>query len=325
LDSGKTDRIPGKRFIFINIVGMYIDYSNLVIQEYRRKKEENQLSLNLMLPSPAKLRDECLQVCEHRYMPKDEKALKLFFGRGDDKATFLRVIERCKADKFRPLVNHLNNGTESTEPKNVELLAWLIDFKDRPFDLGKQYALPAQVVLRDPSIVVEETRLDEEGPDEEESMSGMPHIAAAVSGRLRPKFKLGLIGGFICVLFFLGTGSYWIYRIKMASGVGADIQKCMYWDGDHYEPISCNEKFGDAIAIALDTDKVEHFRKILRSDTITEASIGKLWYVRYNGDYEFYTSDGYHPLDPRLRLKPLTAFIIRKHVHYLVDGEPMAK
>ncbi|WP_315823474.1 hypothetical protein [Paraflavitalea speifideaquila] len=39
------------------------------------------------------------------------------------------------------MVRYLKTGgVFSPEPKTIELLAWLIDFKERPFILGKRYA-----------------------------------------------------------------------------------------------------------------------------------------------------------------------------------------
>ncbi|HEX3935822.1 MAG TPA: hypothetical protein VHW43_14165 [Puia sp.] len=88
----------------------------------------------------------------------------------------------------------------------------------------------------------------------------------------------------------------------------------MFWADDHYQPVSCNQKLGDTVIIALDSEKLAHFRKITRPDTITDAAIGHVWYVRYRGAYEFYTTGGYHPLDPNLRLRPITNFIITRHI-----------
>ncbi len=89
----------------------------------------------------------------------------------------------------------------------------------------------------------------------------------------------------------------------------------MFWAGDHYQQTSCSQHFTDTLIIALDSEKLMHFRKITQPDTITEKSKGLVWYVRYNGSLEFYTSGGFHPIDPRLRLKPITEYMIRKYIH----------
>ncbi len=88
----------------------------------------------------------------------------------------------------------------------------------------------------------------------------------------------------------------------------------MFWDEDHYQPISCKQH-GDTLVVALDSNKLVHFRKITQPDTITTNAIGTIWYVKYRKGYEFYTADGYHPIDPQLRLRPITEYIIRNHIH----------
>ena len=113
---------------------VYIDYTNSILQYYESKRNKNELSLRLSLPSPAELRDECEAVFLERYDPKDDITLKTFFGAYKDKQSGLRAIEHHSIDKFKPLVRYLKKETKDTQHKNIELLAWLIDFKPRPFD-----------------------------------------------------------------------------------------------------------------------------------------------------------------------------------------------
>jgi len=89
----------------------------------------------------------------------------------------------------------------------------------------------------------------------------------------------------------------------------------MFWAGDHYQSISCTQHFVDTLVVALDSEKIIHFKKITRPDTITLNAVGCVWYVKYRGDIEYYTSDGFHPIDPQLRLKPITPYMIRKYIH----------
>lgn len=89
----------------------------------------------------------------------------------------------------------------------------------------------------------------------------------------------------------------------------------MFWDGNQYQPISCNQKLGDTLVVALDSSKTLHFKKITQPDTISFNAIGAIWYVKYRGGIELYTAAGFHPIDPRLRVRPITAYIIRKYLH----------
>jgi hypothetical protein len=89
----------------------------------------------------------------------------------------------------------------------------------------------------------------------------------------------------------------------------------MFWADDHYQPISCNQKVDNVQVIALDSVNLYHFKKITLPDTITLNAIGFVWYAKYRGTIEFYTDSGFHPIDPGLRLKRITAYMIRKYIH----------
>jgi len=109
----------------------------------------------------------------------------------------------------------------------------------------------------------------------------------------------------------LGFIGFQIFR----NNKGGSIQKCMYWKGDHYEPIACNEKPADTtvMVIGLDSNKLVHFKRITRADTLTAASIGKVWYIKVNDHVEYYTSPGEPPAYPGRRLLPLSAHILDVH------------
>ncbi|MDB4919122.1 MAG: hypothetical protein JWQ54_1105 [Mucilaginibacter sp.] len=45
------------------------------------------------------------------------------------------------------------------------------------------------------------------------------------------------------------------------------------------------------------------------------SSVGKVWYARLRRDYyEYFTDSGFHPIDTAIRLRPITKFIIEKHI-----------
>jgi hypothetical protein len=67
--------------------------------------------------------------------------------------------------------------------------------------------------------------------------------------------------------------------------------------------------------VTLDPEKLAHFKKITKPDTITQAALGNVWYVIVDGNYEFYTAKGYHPIDTQLKLQRLTNRIIIMHIH----------
>lgn len=88
----------------------------------------------------------------------------------------------------------------------------------------------------------------------------------------------------------------------------------MYWTGDDYKAISCNDKVENASILALDATKVRTFKKIALTDTITRHSLGYVWYSKIDNKLEFFTSDGFHPTNDDRRLKPLTEYIINRYL-----------
>ena len=120
---------------------MLEDYKKAVISDYHYKKEKGLLSLNLSHPTPAQLRDECLLVLNSRSQKKDEKIVKDFFNEGSDSNDYSHSIRKFDPDKLRPLTKYLKKQIEDTADRNIELLAWLIDFEPRPYRYGTDYSI----------------------------------------------------------------------------------------------------------------------------------------------------------------------------------------
>jgi len=345
---------------------MFEDYKEKVILAYQKKKEANAISINLLRPTPGKLRNECLSVFGERSLLKDEKTLRLFFGPKDKLADYGQSISKIEIDKFRPLINFLKRRTNVTDERNIELLAWLIDFEPRPYQYGFNYKediksgitqnitdnsqeievedersltvssiygndeagnKEVEAVLSDISAVGNDGECREEGNDFleevlvteekeviEETGSVHPEIQSVFENFDRPKepipgFKLRKAIASLMIIIVVASGSMYL----LISNEGE--QKCMYWTGDHYKSISCNKKIEDAAVIALDTGKVAHFKKITQPDTLTQSSVGKVWYTKIDGGIEFYTADGVHPVYNEVRLKPVTVYILNKYIH----------
>lgn len=127
-------------YIYLSIIWIMLeDYKKAVISNYHDKKEKGLLSLNLAHPTPAKMRNESLVALRSRTKKEDDAFIKDFFNFGTKSEDYSRSIERFDADKLRPLVKFLKGLIEDTDPRNVELLAWLIDFEPRPYKFGVDY------------------------------------------------------------------------------------------------------------------------------------------------------------------------------------------
>lgn len=88
--------------------------------------------MNLTHPTAAKLRNECLILFKRGLDRADTRMLKSFLGWSDKEEIYESAIKRFDPDKFKPLNNFLKKGIK-TDEKNIELLAWLIDFRPRPY------------------------------------------------------------------------------------------------------------------------------------------------------------------------------------------------
>lgn len=111
---------------------MIDNYRSEIWRYYENKKISGDLSLNLSFPTAAKLRNECLLKFRKGLANADYRMLKSFLERPDNEEIYEAAIKRFDPDKFKPLNNFLKRGTK-TDEKNIELLAWLIDFQPRPY------------------------------------------------------------------------------------------------------------------------------------------------------------------------------------------------
>jgi len=296
-------------------------YTDAVAGDYQAKKAANTLSLRLVHPTPAKLKEECKVACRERYERKDYPILKTFFGEAADVKSCLAAIGKCEIDKFKPLLNFINGKVSDPHPTTVELLAWLIDFKDRPFDDQKKYEVsaPPRAINEDVQIQDEKWKESEEEQEDKKVMQVLKSNIeenAAITAPAKTTQKIiasAILLAILAPVIYLSI-SRSSDREKPQGVVLTGHETCMYWTGDHYQQISCSQKLGDTLIVALDNMKLSHFKKITQPDTITKNAIGYVWYSKIDGNLEWYTADGNHPVYPKYRLRPITLYMIDKHI-----------
>jgi len=81
----------------------------------------------------------------------------------------------------------------------------------------------------------------------------------------------------------------------------------MTWKGDRYEWLIFNTEKQSVVAI--NWDLLLNFRKV-KKDTLTEYSIGKLYYLKEKNDHDVFTMGGKHPLLVNRNLRPLSKTIL---------------
>ncbi len=110
-----------------------VTYMNEILDKYKREKG-GEMSSYLFKPTRKQIKEACLWLLERRRGKYDEAILNRFFKfkEGENKSY---AIERVNGDRFKPILNFLAGETKSTTPANLELIAWLIDFRPRPLSV----------------------------------------------------------------------------------------------------------------------------------------------------------------------------------------------
>lgn len=328
---------------------MFAHFRTLVLLDYEKKKAEGLLPDSLVHPTPAGLKDLCMLVCRERFDKNDEPDLKEFFGKGGDAKAILEAIDRTGIATLKPLAIFLKKGTQRPERKVIKILAWLIDFKGRPYDYNKNYeeagaetqTIPEtdQAILPGSESPVPVTILETGSAEAENSGNSrnstwsskgnktVDIMSVEIKQDISPSSKKekpvrsnlffkkweSFISSktALLLLFILLISSVLIY---LFTGKTVSPGGCMYWAGDHYEPISCHPRLGDTLVVALDSQKLKYFKKINRPETITFESIRQVWYAKYRNNIEYYTSYGWRPTEPNIRLKPLSPYMYEKYI-----------
>jgi hypothetical protein len=314
-NAGRNSRVFEKTIVKNS--DMFRDYRNAVVNKYREQVASKTIALNLFRLTPAKVKKECEAVCKARFQTADERTLRAFFGNAENCEGYLRTIDRVDIDRFKPLINFLEGKSRETDEKNIELLAWLIDFEDRPFDLyGKYGKMNSPFGVGDPIVESTDDTSKRESKRLGTTEAGIPpqETSKEGSGSMGEKpnrRKKRLVAALIIAL---SAASYFAINNFVGDNNRSNADSCMYWKDDHFEKVSCRQKIQNANVIALDADLLNNFKKITMPDTITYTSIGKIWYTKIKGQLEYYTGMGYHPISTQLQLKPITKYIIDTHI-----------
>lgn len=278
----------------------YPDYTKLVVAAFKKRQQD---SMNPLLPNITRteIRKECLNVYKERLNrgEREEKdVLKKFFGVPPEGKDFSNLIENCEPDKFRPLQSLMRGNIKTPLTTNVELLAWLIDFKHRPYTTGMH------VLLNDEELAI----VNITGPtvDPPPPVLTVPGTKSVVPLSDEGKLKLNSRRSKTAAIILLGLGLVGGTVAWLGKG---DTTRCMYWSGDHYEKVACNEKKESLLLLPVDDERLKSFKKITRPDTIRNWSIGIVHYRKKNNRYEFFTTGGKHPVEITYNLRKLSRYI----------------
>jgi hypothetical protein len=309
------------------------EYTKLVFSTYQLLRSSPEFSPNLKQPTPANIRSECLTVYRERPDKKDDPVLRSFFGPAAENNSFLGPIQNFPTERFKALSNYLKGLASTTDDKNVELLAWLIDFRHRPFRLSmdvilneSEKAILNRVEDADENLSQE---INREVDAKSENVLGQPlrnemEIASVLSTFEQvPLFQVNERGYkensdkknpislklarnkwlLVAAILFFTLVSLAVFSLYDKG------DNCMYWTGDHYERVDCDADVTDKVL--FNEERWKNFRKITDLSTISEKAIGVVHYYG-NKNREFFTSGGKHPVETTRYLKVMTRYIWEK-------------
>lgn len=145
-------------------------------------------------------------------------------------------------------------------------------------------------------------------------INDQPQVTATIkkepSPGLNRKGIFWLIG-----IMVLGILAVWLIKSDMINATPS--KGCMVWKQTNYEKISCDKVIGLKVE-PLDEVKLNTFKKVEIdiSRTFFNESNGEplVWYYKHeNGDLEYFTAPGLHPIQGTT-LKAITTYIIDKYV-----------
>lgn len=262
----------------------------LIRDAYIEKCKYPEFSNNLKTPTEARVRNACINTYHKKNSTSDKWILRNFLGVTEDKDLIIALKE--DVGKFRPIVNFFKNQTEDPRDETIELIAWLIDFKFEHDD-DEQPPKPG------------ETKKD---PDNSGGKSSPGNPSKT------PKSKLAI--SIACIILLItGVGAFQFWQDKVDRETITKDEKCMYWTGNHYEAIACDQE-ASTPRVPLNLRVLNHLKKITAYDTLTKKDLGKVWYTKIDKEVEFFTANGLHPIDTNRRLKPLTPYILSNYVSY---------
>jgi hypothetical protein len=276
-------------------------YKQLVTDAFRKKQQEASHESWLMKPTRRRIRQRCVDLAEHGLEPNDEAALRSYFDRETGDTDGITLLRKSGPEDFKTLENFCAKTDIQTHEKNVELLAWLINFPQRPVTVYKTMNQgenasaenTAEEEKAAPDLLIPPTT-DVVKPTEPQ-----PEEKIENNGLRTRKVPARLIGAVTVVL--VGAVIVW-------SSFSRD--ECMYWDNDHYVASPCSVPRMDTPMVAMDHSRLKGFYRIGRVDTLSRYSVGRLWYVRVGDSMEVYTGGGRHPLYPDKTLKKVTDYVV---------------
>ncbi|MET1258131.1 hypothetical protein ABV409_02260 [Flagellimonas sp. DF-77] len=294
-------------------------YQEAVLEKYKREKG-GQMRGYLAEPTRSQIRDACVYLFHKRNEKGDEYILNRFFEfKNEDNK--LWEVQNFGEGKFRAIENFLKGEAKNTSIKNINLISWLIDFKPRPYE---EYLKSDVTVLEEPK---------ESEPDD----SGIANGGKTTQKKRKLIITISIAFGAVLMTRLLldplipgdnhsqpNRNDTTISDNPSGSTSKGEELNCITWADTVYVMVSCNSsisKYGNPIE-PIDKKKLESMKKVkvtAASNFFADNGKPLIWYHKNsNGEIEYYTAPGLHPLNGRT-LKKITPYIIEKYVPLYSD------
>lgn len=266
------------------------DFDNFkeeVLEDYNRKRKNGQLNTKLEHPSPANLRDYALQRYHEGLKGEDLIIFQEYFNANTSQENLERNIKNIDLGKLKSVQNLLVGNTKQPDELIIKLIAVLINFEKRPYSNWKN--------------------LKETNTTEKKTGIKSNKVELLLTHTKTQNIWIKNVYIFIIViLLVVATSIYFSVNFFRPA-------ECMYWNGENYTLIKCTDTTNNHNKIPLENNLYQNFKKITRTDTLTETHEGRVWYSKIKNKVEFFTLPGFHPIHKDRMLKPATVYIIEKY------------
>ncbi|WP_157489897.1 hypothetical protein [Flavobacterium sp. CF136] len=302
------------------------DYKLVIKNRFEIIQEEG-LILDLIDPSPAKLRNLCVDIFAKGLTKNDENIFVSFFE-AKENSKLKMAIENCNVDRFKSIISILRGTNSTDDRKRIEIAAILVDQKPRPFSkfMKGETEMPLfeneedhenDEILNREKINCTETEKSNSNQDERseeikdkvDKENKIPKGFIGTAPKITNKKHIVLLVGIFALI-----GGFIMWNFKNEGD-------CMVWKKDHYEAVSCDivsnkMSLMTPIVTKKEENIISNFKKIKVCDTTSFFKLGKpcVWYGKSaDGNYDCFTAPGLHP-ETGITLKPITQYMISKHI-----------
>lgn len=258
--------------------------------------KDGEYSFQLSDPTRAGLRDLCAFLFDNgKLTERDKKTIQNFLGKAG--MDLQADLVYCDPEMFRPLHNYLKGKSQSTSTLNIEVLAILTNFQQRPFS----------AYLKGTANEQSEDSAPETGTQPAPEAPFVHHPGTtgnkAGDGGIVKKYLVPAV----ILIIAAAVISIWLAVTQ---------KRCMQWQQDRYVVVDCSGEgnLQPATIKPYDAERVR-LREITPDSSITffENEKPVVWYVK-SGGIRFFNMDGIDPESGK-ELKPVTPYIVQKHVY----------